>query len=264
MKNVGNLFDDGAQHFERLAPALWNPMGNAVVAAADLHVGERILDACCGSGASTIPAAQLVSPGGEVDAVDLSSGLLEFAAAKATALDISSITFTNADVSSWTGSSPYDAVLCCYGLFFLSDMSAGVRHLAGQIRSGGRLSVSTWQEGAYEPFAALLKEACFEEQPHLREAPVSKPVRQMGEIASGDKLHDFLDSRGFTSVEVHDAPLQVPLDAGLAWSLVLGSGYRHLLPEDPSGCARIQERFLDSLGPDFTLNADSLIAVATR
>ena len=46
MTTVANLFDDGAEHFERFAPALWNTMGNAVVAAADLHIGQSVLDAC--------------------------------------------------------------------------------------------------------------------------------------------------------------------------------------------------------------------------
>ncbi|GAB3532989.1 class I SAM-dependent methyltransferase [Arthrobacter tecti] len=264
MKNVGSLFDDGAEHFERLAPALWNPMGNAVVAAADIHTGERVLDACCGSGASTIPAAQLVGPEGHVDAVDLSAGLLGLASSKASALSLESVTFTEADVSTWTGQAPYDAVLCCYGLFFLSDMVAGTRNLAEQLRSGGRLAVSTWQEGAHEPFAALLKEAAYAEQPQLAEAPAPKPTRQLEQIASSVKLTEFLDASGFASVEVHSAPQEIPLDADLAWSLVLGSGYRFLLPEDPDGRERVRERFIDSLGGHITLNANSLIAVATR
>lgn len=264
MKNVGTLFDDGADHFERLAPALWNPMGNAVVAAADLQPGENVLDACCGSGSSTIPAAQSVVPLGHVDAVDLSRSLLDLAAAKAAALDIDAITFRHADVISWTGESPYDAVLCCYGLFFLNDMPAATRHLAGQLRSGGRLAVSTWQDGAHEPFATLLREACFEAQPHLRDAPIPLPVRQSEAISSAEKLAGFLTSCGFATVQVHDAPLAVPLDTDLAWSLVLGSGYRFLLPAEPVARERVRDRFLHSLNGDLTLNADSLIAVATR
>ena len=264
MTDVGSLFDDGAEHFERLAPVLWNTMGNAVVAAADLHVGENVLDACCGSGASTIPAAQLVGPDGRVDAVDLSGELLSLATAKAAALGLDNTTFTEADASVWESGQQYDAALCCYGLFFLPDMAAGTRHLASQLRSGGKLAISTWQEHAHEPFATLLREVCLEEQPHLREAPVPKPTRQMAEISSVEKLHAFLETAGFASVEVHETPLEVPLDADLAWTLVLGTGYRFLLPADPEGQERIRSRFTEKLGSDLTLNADSLIAVAVR
>lgn len=264
MTTVGNLFDDGAEDFERLAPALWNTMGNAVVAAVDLQVGESVFDACCGSGASTIPAAQLVGPDGRIDAVDLSSELLALAAAKATALNLDTINFAQADVSGWTSEEPYDVVLCCYGLFFLPDMADGTRHLASQLRSGGKLAISTWQEHAHQPFASLLREACIEEQPHLREAPVAKPARQIAAISSVEKLRAFLETAGNASVEVHEAPLQIPLDADLAWALVLGTGYRFLLPSDAEGRERVRSRFLEKLGDTPVFNADSLIAVAVR
>ncbi|WP_323958949.1 methyltransferase domain-containing protein [Arthrobacter sp. JZ12] len=264
MTTVGELFNDAAEHFERLAPALWNPMGNAVVAAAGLSLDQRVLDVCCGSGASTIPAAQEVGPGGRVDAVDLSSELLDLAAAKASALDIDTITFARSDAATWTGSEPYDAVLCCYGLFFLPDMAAGVRHLASQLRRGGRLAVSTWQEQAHKPFVTLFEEACFEEQPHLRDAPEPRPSRQLREISTPEKLDGFLASCGFEDTKIDEMALQVPLDAELAWELVLGTGYRALLPIDQDGRDRIRDRFLGTLGDDFALNADSLIAVASR
>ncbi|WP_299166027.1 class I SAM-dependent methyltransferase [uncultured Arthrobacter sp.] len=264
MTNVGTLFDDGAVHFERLAPTLWNTMGNAVVAAADLRVGEHVLDACCGSGAGTIPAAQVVGPEGRIDAVDLSSELLALAAAKAAALDLHTITFANADVSAWTSEKSYDAVLCGYGLFFLPDMADGTRHLAAQLRSGGKFAMSTWHEHAHEPFASLLRDVCVEEQPHLLEAAVPRPIRQMAEISSVEKLRAFLQAAGFESIEVHEAPLQIPLDADLAWALVLGTGYRFLLPSDADSRERVRTRFLAKLGENFTFNADSLIAIAVR
>lgn len=264
MTSIGTLFDDGAEHFERLAPPLWNVMGNAVAAAADLHVGERVFDACCGSGASTIPAAQIVGPAGHVDAVDLSKELLGLAAAKASALGIGSVSFSEADVMGWTAELPYDALLCCYGLFFLPDMAAGVRHFGELLRPGGRLAMSTWQSGSHELFASLLKDAALAGQPHLADMPEPKPVQQAAAIATPSKLQDYLLAQGFSSVEVREAPLQIPLDRDLAWSLVLGSGYRHLLPVDERERAGVQEQFLDSLGDSFTLNADTLIAVATR
>lgn len=265
MTDIGSLFDDGAEYFERLSPVLWNTMGNAVVAAADLHTGDSVLDACCGSGASTVPAAQEVGPEGRVDAVDLSAALLTLAGAKAAALGIGNVRFVQADAAVWTSDQqPYDALLCGYGLYFLPDMTAGLAHLAAQLRSGGKLAMSTWQEHAHQPFGSLLREVCFEEQPSLRDAPVPVAYRQMEDISTPEKLRAFLEEAGFEAVEVHETPLQVPLDGELAWTLVLGTGYRFLLPEDAEARERIRSRFLDRLGSEPTLNADSLIAVAVR
>lgn len=264
MTTIGELFDAGAGQFERLAPALWNPMANAVVAAADLRLGQQVLDACCGSGASTIPAAQEVGPAGRIDAVDLSAGLLDLAAAKAAALDLRNVTFSRADAATWTADEPYDAVLCCYGLFFLEQMESAARHLAGQLRPGGRFAMSTWQQQAHEPFASLIREACLEEQPSLRDAPISTPARQIADINSAEKLSAFLERTGFSSVEVNEVALEVPLDPELAWTLVLGTGYRFMLPSSEESRGRVREKFLASLGGNLTFNADSLIAVATR
>ncbi|WP_028279426.1 class I SAM-dependent methyltransferase [Arthrobacter sp. H5] len=260
--HAGVLFDQGAEHFERLAPALWNPMGNAVVAAADISLGEHVLDACCGSGSSTVPAAQSTGAEGKVDAVDLSRGLLDLAAKKAEAMNLAAVNFVEADASSWTAETQYDAVLCCYGLFFLPDMAAGTRHFASLLRPGGRLALSTWDEGAHAPFAALLKEACTLERPELEKATVAGPIRNMEAIGSAAKLRSWLTGHGFAAAHVDRAPLEVPLDHSLAWSLVLGSGYRAMLPATPDALERVRMTFLDSLGDGFVLNANSLIAVA--
>ncbi|GEC03538.1 hypothetical protein SSP24_11930 [Streptomyces spinoverrucosus] len=62
-------FADGAESFDRLFSALWSPIGAATVKAAQLRPGAHVFDACCGSGASAIPAAEQVGPHG-VNAAD--------------------------------------------------------------------------------------------------------------------------------------------------------------------------------------------------
>jgi 2-polyprenyl-3-methyl-5-hydroxy-6-metoxy-1,4-benzoquinol methylase len=47
--------------------------------------GAKILDAACGTGASALPAAETVGPGGEVIAVDLAEKLLSLGRTKASA-----------------------------------------------------------------------------------------------------------------------------------------------------------------------------------
>lgn len=260
--HAGEVFDRGAAVFERIAPALWNPMGNAVVAAADISLEERVLDACCGSGASTIPAAQSTGPGGLVDAVDLSAGLLALARDKAAAMSLDHVRFTRADIMQWQTDTPYDAVLCCYGLFFLPDMAGATVRLSGLLRPGGRLALSTWDDGAHEPFNRLLWESCVAERPELGTAPRPQAMTNVELLSSEPKLSRWLLDHGFDSVTVDRAPLDIPLDDDLAWSLVLGSGFRDLLPADAAAVARVRESFLTRIGDGFVFNADSLIAVA--
>lgn len=87
--------------FEAWSEALWDPAAHTIVAAAQLKEGERVLDACCGSGAATIPAALAVGASGSVDGVDLSSGLLALAGKKLGEAHLLNTTLTHADVTAW-------------------------------------------------------------------------------------------------------------------------------------------------------------------
>src|SRR4051794_22697455 len=98
-RDPGLAFTDGALQFEAWSQDLWDPVGRDVVAAAELKPGQRVLDACCGTGAATFPAAAAVGPEGSVDAVDLSTGLLRLAAAKVAQQRLLNTTLTEADVT---------------------------------------------------------------------------------------------------------------------------------------------------------------------
>ncbi|MFC3299853.1 methyltransferase domain-containing protein [Arthrobacter agilis] len=268
-RHAATLPDGGAEDFDRLAPAVWNPVSNAVVAAADILVGERVLDLFAGTGAGTVPAAQLSGPDGHVDAVDRSSSMLDLAAAKAEALGLDSISFHRTDPADWTPDVPYDAIISCYGVFLLLDMDTEMDGLLRLLRPGGRVALSAWDDGALEPFGTILLETLqatvvgTDDGRVAGDAAVPVFVENCGRLASAERLKDWLTARGLTQVTVERLGLAVPLEADLAWSLALGSGYRGLLPDDPAELHRVREAFLARLGEDFVLNADSLIGVGT-
>lgn len=262
-RQIGAAFDDGAAEFELLAPSLWNPMGNALAAAAGISVGDRILDACCGSGATTIPAAQYAGPAGHVDGVDLAAGLLALAQGKADTLSMENVSLHHADVISWTSPEPYDVALCAYGVFFLPAMDADTAHILSTLRSGGRFALSTWASGALLPFSELFRQECLREDPTLADRMPSGS-RNAERIDTPEKLTSWLEGLGLEQVKVSPTPAQVQLVPSLAWSLVAGSPLRTLLPADAAAAARVKERFLAGLGDEYMLNADTLIATAVK
>lgn len=259
-RDPGLAFTDGAFEFELWSEKLWDPMGADVVAAAKLQPGERVLDACCGTGAATLPAAQAVGPTGAVDAVDLSTGLLRVAASKLSEQRILNSTLIEADVTKWRGYRTFDAVLCSYSMFFFSPMDKGVEHLLSMLRPGGRFVTSTWIHGALEPFATRIIEAAVKERPRL--AGVEPLVNQnMKQIASPESLSAWLSERGLEEVSVEKIPLTLRVDDSMAWSLVMGSGWRTLLPRDPEALARVRRDFIHSVGPLVEMNSDAMIGV---
>ncbi len=261
-RDPGLAFTDGALQFEAWSEKLWDPMGRDVVAAAALQPGEKVLDACCGTGAATLPAAVAVGTTGTVDGVDLSTGLLRIAAANLAEQGILNTTLTEADVTTWRGHRTFDAVLCSYSMFFFADMEAGVEHLASMLRPGGRLVTSTWVEGALEPFAGRILEAAIKERPRLS-GVIPEANKNMARIDSANSLATWLAERGLENVSVATHPLTLTVDDAMAWNLVMGSGWRTLLPRDPEAIARVRRDFIQSVGPQIAMNSDALIGSGT-
>ncbi|WP_434993660.1 class I SAM-dependent methyltransferase [Arthrobacter sp. Ld5] len=255
---VSPLPDGGAEDYDRLAPALWNPVGNAVVAAADVLVGERVLDVFAATGTATVPAAQLTGPDGRVDAVDRSPAMLDLAEAKAEALGLDGVSFQRVYPARWAPEAPYDAVVSCYGILLLDDLDADMDRIVRMLRRGGRVALSTWDDGALEPIGDLLLEVLGPDGAGRSGTAFLENCRK---LASADCLRNWLHARGLTNVRVEQFGLAVPLDPDSAWSLVLGTGYRGLLPEDPAALEKVRAAFLDRLGDDVVLTADTLIAV---
>jgi ubiquinone/menaquinone biosynthesis C-methylase UbiE len=265
-RHAATLPDGGAEDYDRLAPAVWNPVSNAVVAAADILVGERVLDVFAGTGTGTVPAAQLAGPDGHVDAVDRSSAMLDLAEAKTAALGLENVSFHCVDPADGAPGAPYDAVVSCYGVVLLDDMDTGTDRIVRLLRPGGRIAVSAWDDGALAPFGDLLLDT-IRTTAHTGDGsadPVPPVfVDNCRRLASVDRLREWLVARGLTDVTVERLGLTVPLEPDHAWSLALGSGYRGLLPDDPGSLQRVRAAFVERLGTEFVLNADSLIAVAS-
>lgn len=257
-------FDAAAEDFVRLAPRLWNPLGQILVDHTAPRPWERVLDACCGAGASALPAARAVGAGGCVDAVDLSRLLLEHGRRAAWALP--QARFAHGDVSTWQpAGGPYDLVQSAYGVFFLPDMDAGGRHLVSLLHFGGRFAVQTWRRSALADYGRCLFAAVSDELQRPIERPPSAAARER--IDSQEKLGQWLTSLGLVGVRVKDMPFVQPLTPGLAWDLVLGSNWRHLLMGlDPAAALRIRDGLLARIKErNLTeLDAGSLVGIGVR
>src|ERR1700751_4779513 len=107
------------------AVPFWSRFGTETVARIGLRPGDRVLDACCGTGASALPAGHAVGPGGFVLGLDIAAPALIRAREKAAAQGLSNVDFRALDVTE-TGEpdGSYDAVVCVFGVFFVPDMTA--------------------------------------------------------------------------------------------------------------------------------------------
>lgn len=259
---IRGAFDAAAADFTALGEHLWEPIGAAAVAVADLQPGDRVLDACCGSGASAIPAARAVGPSGHVDAVDLSGPMVDELRRRSG--DLPQLHAHQADVTTWT-TGGYDVVQSALGIFFFPDMTAGTDHLISLARPGGRVVFTIWRGGAMAAAGRAMGRAIAEVTTTPPAPP--RPPHLIDQINQPDAYAAWLTGRGLTGVEVTVHELALTMTPEVAWLVIVGSGFRGGLEKVPTGQHdAVRDRYLTVLRDEglSRLDATTLIGTGRR
>jgi len=146
--------------FDRIAP-VYDAMNRVMTAGLDqrwrritvaetVREGDRVLDACCGTGDLAIAARKR---GAEVTGLDFSEAMLVRARKKAAEIewvqgDMLALPFDDAS---------FDAVTVGFGVRNVTDLEAGLRELRRVLRDGGRVGILeiTTPRGWLRPFYRL-------------------------------------------------------------------------------------------------------------
>lgn len=216
-------YNAAADFYDASPLGFWDYFGRRTIELASLPIGSRVLDVCCGAGASALPAAERVGPNGKVIGVDLAKQLLESARAKAVQRRLGNIEFEIGDMLSMrfpVGS--FDAVVCVFGIFFVPDMSRAVSELWSRVRPGGKLAVTTWGPNFCEPSNAVFWSSIKDVRPDLYKG--FNPWDRINDPAALRKIFDegaVASPNIIAENRLH--PIKSPEDW---WTIVLGSGYR--------------------------------------
>ena len=109
--------------------------------------GMRVLDIGCGMGDVTMLVAQLVGPTGIVVSIDSDQASIEAARRRNSSIGFDNTTFYQADVSGFTDTELFDAIVGRLVLEFLPDTTATLVRLCGLLKPGGILALQepTWK-----------------------------------------------------------------------------------------------------------------------
>lgn len=222
-QRAATTYNAASDFYDHPANTFWARYGRRTVERLALTAGARVLDVCCGSGASAIPAAEIVGPTGSVVGVDLAENLLELARAKANQQGLDNIEFRSGDLTNLPfNAESFHAVVCVFGIFFVPDMEAALRELKRVLRSGGRLAITTWGPRFFEPASTAFWNSVRSVRPDLYKA-----FNPWDRISEPHELQSLLNVAGFTQLEVltesDTQPVNSPDDW---WPMVMGSGYR--------------------------------------
>ena len=231
-------YNAAADNFDAPALSFWDRLGRRTIERLSLQRGTAVLDACCGAGASAIPAAEAVGPSGRVLGIDLAENLLALAREKAERQGLARMEFRLGDIEALDPSAEmFDTAICAFGIFFLPDIPAGVRCLWRLVRPGGQLAITTWGPRFAEPGSSAFWAAVKSERPELY-----KNFNPWDRLAETREVATMFVEAGVEpdviEAESSAQPLESPEDF---WTIVLGSGYRATVERlDPERRERVR------------------------
>ncbi|MGH3096676.1 MAG: class I SAM-dependent methyltransferase [Streptosporangiales bacterium] len=164
-QNLPAAFDTGAAAYDRLVGVNPGYHAHLRLSAQRMRLpaggeGLRLLDAGCGTGASTA-ALLSVAPHAEIVAVDASEGMLSRARAKQWP---PSVHFVHAPVEGLAAAGvhgPFDAILAAYLVRNLADPDGQLRALCASLRPGGVLAIHEYSVADSRLATAVWHAVCW-------------------------------------------------------------------------------------------------------
>lgn len=210
-------WENAAEAWDRWAPLLNHWLGAATEAmldAAQVRPGSRVLDIAAGAGEQTLAAARRAGSAGYVLATDISPAILRYALAAARREGLTNVETRELDGErhDLLPAESFDAAISRVGLIYFPDQQralAGIRHA---LKPGGRFAAVVYSTPELNPFFALPVGII------RRRAQLPPPLPgQPGPFSLGAPgvMAKALEQAGFRDVEVRkvESPVCLPTAA---------------------------------------------------
>ena len=232
--------------------ALIEPFGLAAMEAAEVRVGDRVVDVGCGCGATLLALADRAGETGTVVGVDVSAPMLEVARERTAGR--ANVKLVQADASDAPlADASHDLLFSRFGVMFFADPSRSFRALARALAPGARVAFVCWRPLRDNDWARVPLEAVL---PFV--GPMERPAPEApGPFSFGDpeRVRRILGEAGLGDVRIEpfDHPMSVgasaDLDAAVDHAMGLGPASRALTGADDDTLSRARAALRTALAP---------------
>ena len=172
------------------------PVNNRLIELAEIDSGHTVVDVATGIGDPALSVARRVGPRGRVIATDQSAAMLAIAERRAHDRGLTNIEFRQLDANVYdVPDRTIDAVVCRWGLMFLSDLTDALGRMRRSLKAGGCLAAATWAAADKVPIISVRRSVM-----HAFDIPQGPldPFR----LSSTATLGSSATSAGFEEVDV--------------------------------------------------------------
>lgn len=132
------------------------PVNNRLIELAEIGAGDDVVDVATGIGDPALSVARRVGPDGRVIATDQSPSMLAIAESRARDRGLTNIEFRLLDANAFNfPEGAIDAIVCRWGLMFLSDLEDALRRMRQSLKSGRCLAAATWANADKVPIISV-------------------------------------------------------------------------------------------------------------
>lgn len=222
-RTVADAWRESAPYWEKhgeTVRTMFTPLTEALLEAANLAPGDRVLDVAGGPGEPSMAAARIVGPHGRVVHTDVAAGMVAAArreAARLGLLDRLRFAVASGEASPFPAGA-FDRVVCRLGVMFFPDVGRGLGEMLRVVRPGGRVALVVWGLKARNPYFAAASEAAARYVPSPPDAPDAPGAWRFGEPRM---LAELLEAAGAVEVRERRVAFDVaaPLDFDAFWAM---------------------------------------------
>jgi len=175
----------------------------AIMEAAHLRPGMRVLDLASGVGDPALSIAREVAPSGRVTATDLGPGMMSLAEELARKKGLTNIEFREANAESLPfADKSYDVLTCRFGVMFFPDLPKALHECYRVLKPGGRAAFVAWGKKE-QPFFTTTAGIVLKHVP-VPPPPPDPDAPSLFMFGERDRLRRALEAAGFSNVHEED------------------------------------------------------------